>query len=125
MVKALLSILLSLLLIAGAATFEGWYVQDTFDEFSSQLQTLYRKIEEKSATRGDAEAVRTSWNEKKKSLHVWIPHNDISYIDYWLSEGLSLTETGNFDDARGKIEVLLEISRNIPAAYAFSFENIF
>lgn len=125
MVKAILSILLSLLLIVGAAVFEGWYVKKTFDDFSAQLETLYEKIEEESATRGDAEAVRLSWNDKKKSLHVWIPHNDISYIDYWLSEGLSLTETGNYDDARGKIEVLLEVCRNIPASYSFSFENIF
>ena len=125
MVKAILSILLSLLLTVGAAVFEGWYVKKTFDDFSAQLETLYEKIEEESATRGDAEAVRLSWNDKKNSLHVWIPHNDISYIDYWLSEGLSLTETGNYDDARGKIEVLLEICRNIPASYSFSFENIF
>lgn len=125
MVKTILSILLSLLLIVGAAVFETWYVEKTFGEFSEQLESLYEKIEEESATRGDAEAVRISWNDKKKSLHIWVPHNDISYIDYWLSEGLSLVETEHYDDARGKIEVLLEICRNIPASYAFSFENIF
>ncbi len=125
MVKTLLSILISLLLIAGVAVFETWYVDKTFGEFSAQLETLYEKTEDESATRGDAEAVRVSWNEKKKVLHVWVPHNDISYVDYWLSEGLSLIETGQYDDALSKLEVLKEICRNIPAAYAFSFENIF
>ncbi len=125
MVKTILSILISLLLIAGVSVYETWYVEDTFSEFSEQIETLYEKTEAETAARADAEAVRISWNEKKKALHVWVPHNDISYIDYWLSEGLSLIETGQYGDALGKLEVLREICRNIPAAWAFSFENIF
>lgn len=125
MVKTLLSIFISFLLLLGISIYEVYYVEKEFYDFSEQLETLYDKTDDKTANREDAEAVRISWNEKKKTLHVWVPHNDISYIDYWLSEGLSLIDTKNYDEALSKIEVLIEICKNIPSAYAFSFENIF
>lgn len=125
MVKTLSSIFISLLLLVGVSVYEIYHVEKSFGEFSEQLETLYDKTEEETATRADAEAVRESWNEKKKTLHIWVPHNDISYIDYWLSEGLSLIYTKHYDEALSKIEVLIEICEKIPSAYAFSFENIF
>ena len=125
MVKTLLSIFITLALIIGVSIYEVYYVEKVFGDFSGQLELLYDKTEEKTATREDAEAVRISWQEKKKSLHVWVPHADISYVDYWLSEGLSLIYTKDFDEALSKIEVLIEICKNIPSAYGFSFENIF
>ena len=53
-----------------------------------------------------------------------MPHNDISYIDYWLSEGVSLISTGNYEDALSKIDVLIHISKNLPDGYGFSLENV-
>ncbi len=124
MVKTIISIFITVVLLFGVSIFESFYVENTFEEFSAQLETLYDKTEEQTATRNDALAVRASWDEKKKTLHIWIPHNDISYIDYWLNEGLSLIDTGNFEHALSKLEVLIEICKNIPSAYAFSLENI-
>ena len=86
---------------------------------------LYDKIEEKTATREDAYAVRNLWTDKKSKLHIFIPHNDISYVDYWLSEACALIYRDEYDLALGKIEVLLEITRNLPDAYSVKLENIF
>lgn len=125
MVKIIASILISFALLCGVSIYNLAFVNNTFTRFSEELTALYRKTEEKRATREDAEAIRISWNKKKESLHVWIPHNDISYIDYWLSEGLSYIYTEDYDDALSKIEVLLEITENIPSAYSLSLENVF
>lgn len=101
------------------------YMNKQFNEFETALDTLYRKVEDNSATREDGYAVREMWKEKKSKLHVLIPHNDISYVDYWLSEACGLIYNGEYDLALCKIEVLKEIVTNLPGGYAFKFENIF
>lgn len=124
MVKTLASIFVSLALLLGISFYEIYYVDEEFKEFSEQLESLYAKTEDRTANRQDAEAVRASWNKKKESLHIWVPHTDISYVDYWLSEGLSLIYTKDYDEALSKIEVLIEICDKIPGTYTFSWENI-
>lgn len=124
MVKTLASIFISLALLLGISFYEIYYVDEEFKEFSEQLESLYNKTENKTANRQDAEAVRASWNKKKETLHIWVPHTDISYVDYWLSEGLSLIYTEDYDEALSKIEVLIEICDKIPGTYTFSWENI-
>lgn len=68
--------------------------------------------------------MRELWETEKKNLHSVIPHNDISYIDYWMGEAVSYIETKNFDDALSKIEVLITICEQIPQTYSVSLENI-
>ncbi len=125
MVKTVLSILISLALLVSAAVFELFYVNEQFDKFEEALSSLELKVREESANREDAEAVKILWEHEKKNLHVVIPHNDISYIDYWLGEAVSYIETKKFDDALSKIEVLVTICRQIPQTYGVTFENIF
>lgn len=125
MVKTVSSILISLALLVSAAVFELFYVNEQFDKFEEALSSLELKVREESANREDAEAVKILWEHEKKNLHVVIPHNDISYIDYWLGEAVSYIETKNFDDALSKIEVLVTICRQIPQTYGVTFENIF
>ena len=125
MVKTLLSIFISLALLVGAAVFETFYVGAQFDKFGDALEALEIKVRDESATRGDAEAVRELWETEKKNLHSVIPHNDISYIDYWLGEAVSYVETKNYDDALSKIEVLITICEQIPKTYSIAFENVF
>ena len=124
MVKTLLSIFISLALLVGAAVFETFYVGAQFDKFGDALEALEIKVRDESATRGDAEAVRELWETEKKNLHSVIPHNDISYIDYWMGEAVSYIEPKNVDDALSKIEVLITICEQIPQTYSVSFENI-
>lgn len=101
------------------------YLDRQFDEFQDALQTLYRKVEDETANREDGYAVKEMWTEKKSKLHVFLPHNDISYIDYWLNEACGLIYCGEYDLALGKIEVLREIAENLPGGYTLKLENIF
>ena len=101
------------------------YLHRQFNEFNEAVQVLYRKVEDESATREDGYALKSMWADKKQRLHVFIPHNDISYIDYWLSEACGLIYCEKYDLALGKIEVLKEITKNLPDGYSFKFENVF
>ena len=125
MVKTLLSLLISALLLFGAAIGESYFVNRQFGRLDTALAALEEKVREENATRTDAETVQTLWNEEKRKLHAVIPHNDISYIDYWLGEAVSYIETKNYDDALSKGEVLLTVCKQIPKTYSISFENVF
>ena len=125
MVKSILYTLAAILLCVGLFVGVDIYLNKQFDEFHDALETLYSKIENETANREDGFAVRQMWNEKKSKLHILIPHNDVSYIDYWLSEACGLIYSGKFELALGKIEVLKEVTKNLPGGYSFKFENIF
>ena len=125
MVKTIASIFISLAAILGIAACEIHSVGNTFRTFSRALIALYNKTEDKTATYEDGCAVRSFWKEKKRTLHVWIPHTSIENVDYQLNEALGYLYQQKYDDALPKIEVLIEMSDKIPRSYSFSFENIF
>ena len=125
MVKSIIYTLAAVALCIGFFIFSVWYVEKQFSEFSQALDSLYMKIEDKDANREDATAVRTMWNDRKAKLQIFLPHNDISYVDYWLSEACGLLYSDNFELALGKIEVLKEVVKNMPSAYGLRLENIF
>ena len=112
-------------LSVGLFVFVDIYVNRQFSQFYGALETLYEKTENESATREDGYAVKEMWADKKSKLHVFLPHNDISYIDYWLNEACGLIYTENYELALGKLEVLKEIALNLPAAYGVKIENVF
>ncbi len=124
MVKAICYTLAAILLCVGLFIFAEWYLGNQFDDFSVALNTLYDKIENETTTRDDGYAVRAVWEDKKSKLHMLVPHNDISYIDYWLNEACALIYTKNYDLALANVEVLKEISKNLPDAYRLRWENI-
>lgn len=124
MVKAIIYTLTAIALSLGIFIFSEIYVSQQFTDFSAALDTLYEKIDEKTATREDGYAVRAMWNDKKSKLQMFVPHNDISYVDYWLSEACGLIYNGEYALALGKIEVLKEIAKNLPDAYKIKRENI-
>lgn len=125
MVKSILYTVAAILLCLGIFIFGEWYLNKQFSEFSDALDTLYVKVRENTASQQDGFAVRALWNDKKSKLHIIIPHNDISYIDYWLSECCGLLYNGEYELALGKVEVLKEIAKNLPDAYSVRVENIF
>lgn len=125
MVKAIIYALAAALLCAALFFLSEWYVEKQFSDFSGAVETLYGKVENKTANREDGFAVRELWNSKKEKLHIFLPHNDISYVDYWLSEACGLIYYENYELALGKLEVLKEISKNLPGAYRVKPENIF
>ncbi|MGN0812439.1 MAG: DUF4363 family protein [Candidatus Coproplasma sp.] len=125
MVRSIVYTIVATLLTIGFFIWTDLYISNQFGQFHDALETLYYKVEDKTANREDAYAVRDMWSNKKEKLHVFIPHNDISYVDYWLSEACSLIYKSEYDLALGKIEVLLEITENLPDAYIIKFENVF
>ena len=125
MVKSIIYTVVAILLCLGVFFGAQYYIHNQFTKFNEALDTLYDKIENKEANREDAYAVKKMWADKKSRLHIFIPHNDISYIDYWLSEACALIYCGDFDAALGKVQVLRNISESIPGGYALRFENVF
>ena len=125
MVRAICYTLAAVALCAALFVFTEWYVGKQFKEFYDAVEVLYEKVDDETANREDGFAVRTLWNSKKEKLHVFLPHNDISYVDYWLSEACGLIYNRRYELALGKLEVLKEIARNLPDAYRLKLENIF
>ena len=125
MVKTIASILISLALLIGATVFETVFINTQFAEVRAALEVLEEKVREESAVPDDTRAVQKLWENKKEKLHAVIPHNDISYIDYWLGEADGCIKAKLYPDALSKIEVLLVICEQIPQTYALTFENIF
>ena len=87
----------------------------TFKTFSEALVSLYNKAEDQTATYEDGVAVRTYWKDKKRTLHVWIPHTSIENVDYQLNEALGYLYEKKYDDALPKIEVLIEMAKKSPS----------
>lgn len=125
MVKAIIYTLAAIVLCTGLFIFTEWYVNKQFKEFSDAVEVLYDKVEKETANREDGFAVRTLWNDRKEKLQIFLPHNDISYIDYWLSEACGLIYNQEYSLALGKLEVLKEIAENLPNSYTLRLENIF
>ncbi len=125
MVKSLLSILLAGLLLLGAAVFEGVYVKQQFEGFGEEVSALLEKTEEGTASEADAEAVYTAWEERRDKLHIWIPHNDISRIDDYLSESIRCLRDGESELAMAKLEIVLRLTETLPSTYLVSLPNLF
>ncbi len=125
MVKSLTAIGVAVLLLLGAGLFEWRFVNTQFSEFGEELHTLYLKAENETANGEDAKAVQTSWENRKEKLHVWIPHNDISRVDDYMSETVRLIAEKDFDLALAKLEILIHLTKCLPDTYKPAVENIF
>lgn len=124
MVKSLISIFVTLALLAGFAAFEWTYVETQFDGFGKEIETLIDKVEAETANGEDAKAVQRSWENKKEHLHIWIPHNDISRIDDYMSETVRLVSEKDYTLALAKLEILSHLTECLPDTYRPALENI-
>lgn len=125
MIRTLVSIIITIALIAGIAVYEMYYVHTTFEEIYQVLQTLKTKALAQTANIEDGESVQQFWEKKKRTLHIWVPHTSLQEMDLQLDEALGFIKQANFEDALPKIEVMLGIATNIPNNYNFGLENIF
>ena len=124
MVKSLISMLCAVALLTAGAIYEHWFVSKQFDEFNQVLEVLYQKVDSETATEDDVYAVQNNWIDKKKVLHAFIPHNEIKEFDLWISESATLVRDKQWEDAISKIEVLIELTEQIPKTFTLSLENI-
>lgn len=125
MIRTIVSIFITLALIAGVALFEMYYVHTSFEQFHLMLESLQHKVEEKTATYEDGLSLRVFWEDKKKVMHVFLPHTMLQEIDYQLDEAIGFIYQKDFQGALPKLEVVIGLSDNIPHAYTFGIENIF
>ena len=124
MVKTFISIAVVCLILAIGIIFENNFTQNEFVEFHQTLESLYEKVNDKTAVEDDAYAVQNCWLEKKKYLHTFIPHTEIKEFDLWIAESIKLIRDKKWEDALSKVEVLLELSEQVPKTFKLSLENI-
>jgi hypothetical protein len=125
MVKSVISMIIVAILLFCMAAFEADFVKRQFCEFDTVLEVLYEKVSDETATEDDVYAVQKNWLDKKRYLHAFIPHNEIKEIDLWLAESVKLVREKEWTDAVSKIEVLKELSEQIPKTFSVTWENIF
>ena len=124
MVKSLSSIGVAILLLLAVSLVEWYFVNNKFESFEEELQTLYYKTEDGSANGEDAKAVQASWERKKENLYVWIPHNDISRIDDYMSETVRLVAEEEYSLALAKLEILIHLCDCLPGTYRPTVGNV-
>lgn len=124
MVKSIVSVLVVFAILICGAVYETDFVQRQFNEFSVVLEQLYLKTDNHTATEDDVLSAQKNWLEKKKYLHVFIPHNEIKEMDLWISEAIILVRDEEWTDAVSKIEVLIDLTEQIPKTFRLSFENV-
>lgn len=125
MKKSILTAIIAILLLFCCAFLENKTVNDTFNVFYDFLEQTELKIKRETITNEDARVLKDFWLEKKKILHIWIPHADIKEIDLWLGETLAFTENENYEEALTKIKVLKILAKQIPSTFSLRIENIF
>lgn len=125
MVKSIITVLISALIFIGGGVYEQIYLSRTFGDFRGRLETVYEKTENKTVTPADVKAVQDEWIKHKKSLHVFVSHNDIKEFDMWIAESLNYVKQKNYGEALDKLEVAIELTEQIPKGYLIRFENVF
>lgn len=122
------SVILTAAVLAACITFFVFvenYVGGEFADFYDAVEELYEKTESETATQEDARTVRALWEDKRSKLHVFIPHNDISYVDYRLNEAFACLYTKSYPDALANLEIVLQMAKSVPGNYMIKLENIF
>lgn len=125
MVKSVITVIISALILAGAAIYEQIYVNSAFNRLLEQALVMQEKETNKTATPADAENVRNCWIKEKEKMHAFISHNDIKELDMWLSEGIAFTKSGKYEEAYTKYVVIADLCKSIPKGYLIRFENVF
>ena len=125
MVKSAVLTLAAIVASIGFFIFIEWYLDKEFTEFYKAADILYEKTQNQTANREDANAVRMMWSDKRSKLHIFIPHNDISYIDYRLNEAASYIYTQDYHSALANMEIVRQLAKSVPGNYKLRLENIF
>ena len=124
MIRTLVSIFVTMALLLALSITDICFVQNTFKEFSNVLHSLYEKTEAHTVTYQDGVATRTFWEDKRKILHIWLPHAAIQEIDLQLDETVGYLYQHNYEDSLAKIELLISFSQLIPDSYTLKWKNI-
>ena len=125
MVKSVVTIIITVIFLTVGAIFEQTYILKEFEEFSIITKTMIVKAENETATEEDIINLQKNWEEKKRYLHAFIPHNEIKEIGLWISEAIAFTKYENYEELTDKLKVLYDLSVQVPNQFLVRFENIF
>ena len=125
MVKSIVSMIAVAVILTAGAIYETNFVKRQFSELSVAIECVYEKVDDKTATEDDVYALQKNWLDKKRYLHIFIPHNEIKEFDLWIAESVKLVKEEKWEDALSKMEVLRELAEQIPKTFEVSPENIF
>jgi hypothetical protein len=103
---------------------ESHYVNKSFKELNRLAVINQIKADEQTISCEDTTLLQKTWIKKKKTLHAVIPHNEIKEIELWISEAVKCVKEGKFSDASIKLEVVAELTEQVPKNFKFTFENI-
>ena len=124
MVKSIVSVIITLSLIFIGGIVESHYIKDSFKDLNRIAVISQIKADEGTISTEDTANLQKLWIKKKKTLHAVIPHNEIKEIELWISEAVKCVKEQNYADASIKLEVVAELTEQIPRNFKFSFENI-
>ena len=124
MKKVLITIICSLILLVGGGVYEQAVVLKQFDEFKKSVSICKDKADEETLTLTDMKDLQSGWEDKRKYLHVFIPHTEIKEIGLWLSEAIAFTEYDNMEETSDKLQVIYDLSCQIPENFRIKIENI-
>ena len=124
MVKSIVSSLIALAILFAGAFCEQRYIQKTFREIRNRFDIVYEKLNDETIADSDVEYAYRFWLEKKKSLHMFIPHNEIKEFDLWIGESFVYVYDKNYEEAKAKMIVVLHLTEEIPKTFSIRPENI-
>lgn len=122
--KVLITIIVSLVLLIAGGVYEQVVVLKQFDEFKQSVFVCKEKADAKTLTFDDIKDLQTDWEDKRKYLHVFIPHTEIKEIGLWLSEAIAFAEYDNMEETADKLQVIYDLSCQIPENFRIKIENI-
>ena len=125
MVKSIVSSLIALAILFAGAFYEQRYIKKTFREIHDRFDIVYEKLNDETIADGDVEYAYRFWLEKKKQLHMFIPHNEIKEFDLWIGESFVYVYDKNYEEAKAKMIVVLHLAEEIPKTFSIRLENIF
>ncbi|MBO5285475.1 MAG: DUF4363 family protein [Clostridia bacterium] len=124
MVKSIISIIISVLILVAGALYEQTVVLKQFNEFEATVTDLIKKSEEENITVEEVKNMQKDWRDKKRFLHIFIPHNEIKEVELWISEAISFAEYENYEELTDKLKVLKDLSKEIPKTFLIRPDNI-
>ncbi len=124
MKKSIISIIVALIIMVGGTWYEQKFVLKTFDELRVEIGECLTKANNEVLTKKEVEDFQKKWEDKKKYLHIFIPHTDIREIGLWVSEAIAFTEYENFEESADKLKVIYDLLISTPQNYRFKIENV-
>ena len=124
MVKSILSVIITLSLIIFGAFIESFYVKKSFKELNQIAIVCQHKADEQTLSSNDTNLLQNTFLRKRKLLHVFIPHTEIKEMELWISESVECAKDLNYQDASLKLEVVIELTEQIPNNFKLTWQNI-